>query len=125
MVLLGPAALWVTSWPFAQYVKHEWAGAWVNSCFRNEGTELSSELIRQAVAHTRWFRTTKSSWDEPEPRLGMITFVDQRKIRSGNPGYCYQCAGFKRVGHTKGGLVALQLLLCDMPPPVKPLGVLF
>jgi hypothetical protein len=22
-------ALWVTSWPFAEYVKHAWAGAWI------------------------------------------------------------------------------------------------
>lgn len=37
-VLLTPAAnaLWVTSWPFAEFTKHEWAGAWVCSCFRNE-----------------------------------------------------------------------------------------
>src|SRR5437867_3585067 len=47
-------ALWVTSWPFAQYVKHAWAGAWVNSCFRNESKELSSELILEAVAATKW-----------------------------------------------------------------------
>ena len=25
------SALWVTSWPFAQYVRHAWPGAWVNS----------------------------------------------------------------------------------------------
>jgi len=30
---LDHTALWVTSWPFAEYVKHDWAGAWVNSLF--------------------------------------------------------------------------------------------
>lgn len=33
----GGKALWVTSFPFAQYVRHQWAGAWVCSAFRNEG----------------------------------------------------------------------------------------
>src|SRR3546814_1450032 len=61
-------SLWVTSWPFAQYVKHEWAGAWVNSLFRHEGKELASDLILDAV------EATSCVWDPPE--LGMITFVD-------------------------------------------------
>lgn len=39
-------ALWVTSWPFAQYVRHAWGGAWVNSLFRNESGELSSASCR-------------------------------------------------------------------------------
>ncbi len=52
--LTAPAdALWVTSWPFAEYTKHAWAGAWVNSLFRNESAVLSSELITAAVALTR------------------------------------------------------------------------
>jgi hypothetical protein len=46
-------ALWVTSWPFAEYVRHAWPGAWINSLFRNESNRLSSELIREAVAITR------------------------------------------------------------------------
>lgn len=39
VVLLTPAAdaLWVSSWPFAEYVRHAWPGAWVNSLFRREG----------------------------------------------------------------------------------------
>ena len=104
-------ALWVTSWPFAQYVKHAWAGAWVNSLFRNEGAALSSELIREAVAATR------SVWSEPPP-LGMITFVDASKTRrKRDPGRCYRRAGFRHVGFTKGGLWAFQLLPAEMPPP--------
>lgn len=39
-------AFWVTSWPFAQYTKHRWAGAWVNSAFRRESGPIASELIR-------------------------------------------------------------------------------
>lgn len=118
LVLRTPAAdaLWVTSWPFAEYVRHAWPGAWVCSAFRNEGAHLSSELIREAVAATLW------RWPEP-PELGMITFVDTRKTRpKAHPGYCYRMAGFQPCGHTKGGLVALQLLPDAMPEPALPIG---
>lgn len=105
-------ALWVTSWPFAEYVRHAWAGAWVNSCFRREGGEhLASDMIRAAVAATRY------KWPDV-PESGMVTFVDASKVRrKRDPGRCYVHAGFRRVGFTKGGLVALQLLPGDMPEP--------
>lgn len=117
LVLVQDKALWVTSWPFAQYVKHDWAGAWVNSCFRREGGEqLASEMIREAVAHTVW------RWPEI-PDLGMITFVDGDKVKhKRDPGRCYKHAGFTHVGFTKGGLHAWQLLPENMPDPVAPLG---
>lgn len=51
-------AFWITSWPFAQYVRHAWAGAWVCSAFRNESDHLSSELIREAVQATIWYYGT-------------------------------------------------------------------
>lgn len=102
-------ALWVTSWPFAQYVKHAWAGAWVNSMFRNEGAGLSSDLIRAAIA------MTKTVWPDP-PQLGIITFVDRSKVRAKKDyGMCYRKAGFSEVGTTKGGLLAFQMLPAEMP----------
>lgn len=102
-------ALWVTSWPFGEFVKHDWPGAWINSLFRNEGAGLSSELIREAVAVTR------SYWKPPA--LGLITFVDAKKTRhKRDPGRCYRKAGFKHVGFTKAGLWVWQLLPEDMPP---------
>ncbi len=77
-------ALWVSSWPFAEYVRHAWPGAWVNSCFRNEGAGLSSTLIREAVAATR------AIWGEP-PDLGMVTFVDRRHVKTKEVyGWCYR-----------------------------------
>jgi hypothetical protein len=108
-------ALWVTSWPFAEYVKHAWAGAWMCSCYRNESTHLSSELITEAVAATRWF------YGNPPP-LGFVTFVNTSKIKSVNPGYCYKMAGWIHVGHTQGGLVALQLKPQDMTSAAPPNG---
>jgi hypothetical protein len=108
-------ALWTTSWPFAKYVRHAWPGAWVNSLFRNEGAGLSSDLIREAVAVTRW------RWPDV-PDLGMVTFVDADKTRrKRDPGRCYRKAGFQHVGFTKGGLWALQLVPEDMPDPVEPM----
>lgn len=107
-------AFWVTSYPFAEYVRHAWAGAWVCSAFRNEGAGRASDLILEAVAATR------SVW-EPPP-LGMITFVDRRKVKPtyvrGQKvwGWCYRKVGFEEVGETKGGLLALQLFPEWMPP---------
>jgi hypothetical protein len=88
-------ALWVTSWPKAEYVQHAWAGAWVNSLFRNEGEHLSSDLIRWAVAHTR------AKWPAI-PELGVVSFVDAAKTRrKRDPGRCYRRAGWSHVGFTK------------------------
>ena len=109
-------ALWVTSWPFAEFVKHEWAGAWVNSMFRRETGPLASTLIREAVAVTKWF------WPEV-PKLGMVTFIDRKKVRKKRDfGRCYLRAGFKIAGETKGGLLALQMEVESMPEPLCPIG---
>lgn len=114
-VTMDGCAVWTTSWPFAEYVRHAWPGAWVNSIFRNEGAGLSSELILEAIAATRWF------WEPPDH--GIITFVDASKTRPKiHPGYCYRMAGFNHVGYTKGGLWAFQMLPEFMPPPAMPLN---
>lgn len=109
-------AVWVTSWPFAEYVKHAWKGAWVNTCFRNEGAGLSSTLIREAVAATRWL------WPDV-PKEGIVTFVDATKVRhKRDPGRCYRKAGFVLVGKTKGGLLAYAMAPELMPLPEAPIG---
>lgn len=116
LVLITPAAdaFWVTSYPSAEYVRHAWAGAFLCSAFRNEGPTLSSDLVREAVAWTRW------KWPEV-PELGMITFVDARKVRrKRDPGRCFRKAGFSHVGFTKSGQHALQLLPADFPAAVTP-----
>lgn len=104
-------AFWITSWPFAEYVKHQWAGAWVCSAFRNEGPNLSSAMILDAVAATRAYY--------PEtPGMGMVTFVDTTKVKpKRHPGYCYLKAGFMPFGVTAAGLTALWMLPHMMPPP--------
>lgn len=117
VLVIPSAAFWVTSWPFAEYVKHAWAGAWVCSAFRNERPDayLSSALITEALAATCFY------WRPPA--LGMITFVDRDKTRrKRDPGRCYRKAGFREVGETQGGLVALQLLPEQMPEAYAPMG---
>lgn len=115
MVLLteDADALWVTSWPIAAYVRHEWAGAMVCSLFRREQScpYLASALITAATAATR------GHWPAL-PALGMVTFVDATKTRrKRDPGRCYRRAGWNEVGRTKGGLIALQLLPERFPEP--------
>jgi hypothetical protein len=66
--------------------------------FRNEGRIRSSILIMEAMA-IAWRR-----W--PGERL--YTYVNSRKIRSSNPGYCFLVAGWKKCGLTKGGLIILE-----------------
>ncbi len=68
------------------------------SIFRNEGTLRSSDLIGQAMIR---------AWDKwPGERL--FTYVNPSKIASSNPGYCFICAGWRRCGRTKKGLVILE-----------------
>lgn len=109
-------AVWGTSWPFAEWVRHAWAGAWMCSIFRNEGAGLSSELIREAVAATRWYYGTP-------PAHGMVTFVKEDAVRrKRDPGRCYRKAGFSHIGFSQGGLYALQMLPDVMPPAEVPVG---
>lgn len=114
---VGFTGYWVTSWPFAEYVKHKWGGAWMCSAFRREGgSVVASQLIREAVAATRWRYGNA-------PGLGMVTFVDPRKTRhKRDPGRCFLRAGFCNVGQTVGGLIALQMSPDAMPSAEAPLG---
>lgn len=59
--------------------------------FRNESKHKSSFLILEAekIAEVRW----------PGERL--YTYVNTTKIKSINPGYCFQMAGWKKSGFTK------------------------
>ena len=59
--------------------------------FRNEGAGLSSDLILAAEDHA-W-----AKW--PGERL--YTYVNARRVRSANPGYCFKRAGWRVCGVTK------------------------
>lgn len=115
-------ALWVTSWPLAEYVKHEWPGAWMCTLFRNESETLASLLITQAVA------ATMAYFGDP-PTLGFVSLIDARKVKPvivrGLPtfGYCWVKAGWKYVGKTKAGQLVFQLRPADMPQPEPCVGM--
>ena len=116
LVLKTATAFWVTSYPYAEYVRHRWAGAFVCSAFRNEGNILSSTLIKEALACTRY------KWPDVPP-LGLITFVDPWKVRlKKDPGYCFIMAGGEYDGETKGGLVAIRFKPEKIPKAAMPIG---
>jgi hypothetical protein len=126
-VLKTSGALWVSSWPYAAYVRHEWAGAWINSCFRRESGTVASELIRQAIAATRWYWNDVPSvpWSHRGScgYVGMVTFIDRDKVRPKRDyGRCYRKVGFRVIGETKGGLLTLGISVEDMPSPEQPMG---
>ena len=70
--------------------------------FRNEGNMKSSTLIREAcqLAWQRWSGAR------------LYTYVNPRAVRSGNPGYCFKMAGWKKCGVTK----TRKLLIFEMLP---------
>lgn len=130
LVLIADGAVWGTSWPLAQYVRHAWAGAWVNSLFRKECGGSASAFIRSAIAATRY------EWPDV-PALGMVTFVDPAKVHGIRRrahacnvecgermvfGYCYDRAGFAHDGFTEGGLWAWRMTPEEMPEPEPPIG---
>lgn len=116
-VVGGAEVIWGTSWPYLEYTKHEWAGAWICSIFRNEGCGLSSEMVRQAIAATRLHYGGR-------PPRGMVTFVDPASVaHKRDPGRCFRKAGFRPVGFSKRrGHLALQLDPLDMPEPAPAKG---
>lgn len=122
-MLKRPGAFWVTSWPFAEFTKHEWAGSWVCSAFRRESGPQASALITSALAATVW------RWQPPSTEWAMVTFVDRAKVKPTRVrgvdvwGWCYLRAGFQNIGETKGGLLALGIAASDLPAPDAPLGV--
>ena len=68
------------------------------AAFRNEGAYRSSDLIRQAdaIADCCW------------PGLRHYTYVNPKRVRSSNPGFCFLVACWRRCGRTKGGLLILE-----------------
>ena len=60
----------------------------------------SSNLIRAAdvIADIEW------------PGERHYTYVDPRRVRSSNPGYCFIRAGWDPCGYTRGGLRILERL---------------
>lgn len=71
--------------------------------FRNENAGLASDLIREAdrIAWERW------------PGERHYTYVNPKRVRSSNPGYCFLMAGWRKCGVTKWK----KLLIFEILPP--------
>lgn len=62
--------------------------------FRNESRRQSSQIILEAERHAT------EKWGPNR----FYTYVDPRKIGSGNPGYCFKRAGWRHIGESRRGL---------------------
>ena len=71
------------------------------AAFRNEGTYLSSDLIREADA------IADVCWTDSRH----YTYVNPKRVRSSNPGFCFLKAGWRRCGMTKSGLLVLERVI--------------
>lgn len=98
LVLISPwdDALFV--WRRFKYSKCRFHGGVNCAVFRNESSALSSDMIREAdaIAWERW------------PGERHYTYVDPRRVKSRNPGWCFQCAGWRRCGETKTGMLVFE-----------------
>lgn len=60
--------------------------------FRNEGETRSSDLILEAE---------RFAWEKWPKETRLYTYVNSKRIRSSNPGYCFLKAGWTKCGITK------------------------
>jgi hypothetical protein len=97
-LIVGPGHKLVLLWPDARalfvwrrFISGDGQQGINCAVFRNEGASRSSDLIREAdaIADERW------------PGERHYTYVNPRKIRSTNPGFCFMMAGWRRCGITK------------------------
>lgn len=64
---------------------------WTCTIFRNEGPELSSAMILDAE------RAIAALGHDCGPD-GLLTYVKVAAVESPNPGWCFQCAGWRKNG---------------------------
>lgn len=89
MVLLGKDHMGLFVW--RKFISMDRQQGLNNCIFINNGPQLASDIILQAesIALERW------------PGIRFFTYVNPKKVKSPNPGYCYKCAGWTLCGRTK------------------------
>lgn len=100
VVLLTPCARALFVW--RKFISKDHQDGVNCAIFRNEGAGVSSELIRAAML-AGWAR-----W----PATRFYTYVNPRRVRSPNPGYCFKQAGWTLCGITK----TRKLLVLEVHP---------
>lgn len=100
IILLTPDNLAVFGWwrpaPSSGLSAMNNLDGWTCTIFRNEGAELSSNLILDAERCLKEIATSIG----PD---GMLTYVWDKKIKSVNPGCCFKKAGWRRIGRSADG----------------------
>ena len=95
------SVLFVWMFPEAKY-RMDGMDGYNCAIFRNESTRRSSEIILEAE------RMAVDKWGP-----GMAyTYIDPRRIRSRNPGYCFKMAGWRFLRVSKG---EKHLLVKELP----------
>lgn len=105
LVLRDSAGLVLFVWMFPDVEKRMDGQTGYNcTIFRNESPRPSSDIILEAeeIAFGWWGRAR------------LYTYVDPRKVRSSNPGYCFKVAGWRFVRRSTKGLhlLAKELSMC-------------
>lgn len=90
LILLGKDGSALFVWRKERFKKDNQYGI-ACSVFRNEGSILSSILLKEAE---EW---AQKKW----PGERMYTYVNPKKIKSSNPGYCFKVNGWRQCGVTK------------------------
>lgn len=88
--------LFVWMWPLEE-MRMDGQTGYSCAIFRNESCRQSSNIILEAedAAFSKWGPNR------------VFTYVNGSKIKSSNPGYCFQRAGWSKAGRSKGGLILL------------------
>ncbi len=111
-VSVDSQAAWVTFRPTPGVaVRLDGLDVWECTLFRNEGSVLSSLLIREAV------QLTWALWGIP-PSGGIITYVKPEAIKTEIPGYCFRRAGWRRIGAARDGKPMLRAPSIEVVPPL-------
>lgn len=95
LVLRDAAGLVVFGWVFPDpSMRMDGQTGYNCAIFRNESTRRSSDIILEAE---------KMSFEKWGPNR-LYTYIDPKKIKSRNPGYCFKAAGWRFVRKSTKGL---------------------
>lgn len=100
MVLVTPCARALFVW--RKFISKDGQQGVNCAVFRNEGADRSSDLILAAMqlAWRRW------------KGARLYTYINPKRIKSTNPGYCFLMAGWRKYGMTKNK--KLIIMVCDI-----------
>ena len=92
LILRDTSGLIVFAWLYPElHYRADGQAGYNNTLFRNESARRSSAIILEAE------RAAVDRWGPNRA----YTYIDARKVKSANPGYCFKCAGWRHVGYSK------------------------